>query len=320
MLRIRRLAGALLATPLLLLGACGGTDELDPTDGGGGGDTAAKGRLSVGGGTFTESLLMQEMYRLVLQDAGYEVPAPISVTNRETYAKSLKTGEIDIIPEYAASMADYLNLEVNGPDAGTVASPDIDKTMEELRALAEQEGYTVLEPAKATDQNAFAVDKKFAEQNNLTTLSDLGEMGEPVTLAAPVECSERPYCKPGLEKVYGIEIADLITADFGSLQAKKAVQTGEADLCLLGTTDGSLQQFGLVVLEDDKELQNSENLVPIANEEAAADPDVADTLNELSATLTTEDLATLNGQVDLQREKPEDVARSYLEDAGLLGG
>jgi osmoprotectant transport system substrate-binding protein len=260
------------------------------------------------------------MYRLVLQDAGFDVPAPVSVTNRETYAKSLKSGEIDVIPEYAASMADYLNLEVNGADAGTVASPYIDKTMQELRSLAEQQGYTVLEPAKATDQNAFAVSKEFAAANDLTTLSDLGAMGEPVTLAAPVECSERPYCKPGLEKVYGIEVADLITADFGSLQAKKAVQTGDADLCLLGTTDGSLEEFGLVVLEDDKNLQNSENLVPIVNEEAAAEPTVAEVLNELSATLTTEDLAMLNGQVDLERQKPETVAEQYLQDKGLIGG
>jgi len=315
MLRTRRLASALLAVALLALSACG-SDSDEPGDSGG----EAKGELTVGGGTFTESLLLQHMYRLVLQDAGYTVPAPISVTNRETYAKSLKSGEIDVIPEYAASMADYLNLAVNGADAGTVASPDIDTTMKALKDLAEQEGYTVLEPAQATDQNAFAVSKEFAEENDLTTLSDLGELGQPVKLAAPVECSERPYCKPGLEEVYGIEISELITADFGSLQAKKAVQTGEAQMCLVGTTDGSLDQFGLVVLEDDKSLQNSENLVPIVNEEAASDATVAEVLNQLSETLTTEDLATLNGQVDLERQKPETVAAAYLEDKGLIEG
>jgi osmoprotectant transport system substrate-binding protein len=91
-------------------------------------------------------------------------------------------------------------------------------------------------------------------------------------------------------------------------------------MCLVGTTDGSLEQFGLVLLEDDKSLQNSENLVPIVNEEAASDATVAEVLNKLSETLTTEDLATLNGQVDLERQKPETVAQAYLEDKGLIGG
>ena len=318
MSRTRRVMSVLLVVPLLLLSACGGSNDLG--GGGSGGNGAPKGEIKVGGGTFTESLLMQQMYRLVLQDRGYEVPDPISVTNRETYAKSLQSGEIDILPEYAASMADYLNLAVNGPDAGTIASPSIAKTMQALRKLAQQQGYTVLEPAKAADQNAFAVSKDFAEQNDLTTLSDLGDLGKPMTLAAPVECPKRPYCKPGLEKVYGINIANLITADFGSLQAKKAVQTGEADMCLVGTTDGSLGQFGLVVLEDDKNLQNAENLVPIVSKDTASDPAVAEALNKLSATLTTEDLTKLNAQVDLQREKPEDVAAQYLQDKGLIGG
>ena len=33
----------------------------------------------------------------------------------------------------------------------------------------------------------------------------------------------------------------------------------------VGTTDGSLEQLGLVVLEDDKNWQNAENLVPVVN-------------------------------------------------------
>ena len=87
----------------------------------------------------------------------------------------------------------------------------------------------------------------------------------------------------------------------------------------MGTSDGSLQNLGLVVLEDDKDWQNAENLVPVVNTEFLdANPDVADALNKMSARLTTEDLMTLNAKVDLERMLPEDVASDYLTQKGLV--
>jgi osmoprotectant transport system substrate-binding protein len=47
---------------------------------------------------------------------------------------------------------------------------------------------------------------------------------------------------------------------------------------------------------------------------------VAEALNGLADVLTTEDLATLNAQVDAERQQPADVARAYLEEQGLIGG
>lgn len=87
----------------------------------------------------------------------------------------------------------------------------------------------------------------------------------------------------------------------------------------VGTSDGSLEQLGITILEDDKHLQAAQNLVPVVSAEFLKDnPEVADPLNEMSATLTTEDLANLNEQVDLERQKPEDVAQEYLESKGLI--
>ena len=65
-------------------------------------------------------------------------------------------------------------------------------------------------------------------------------------------------------------------------------------------------------------LQLADNLVPFVNAESAGDSAVADALNQLADVLTTEDLAQLNLQVDAERQLPEDVARAYLEDKGLI--
>ena len=104
---------------------------------------------------------------------------------------------------------------------------------------------------------------------------------------------------------------------FGSTSGKQKVIAGQAQLGLTGTTDGTLDGLGLVILEDDKMLQAADNLVPIVNTESAGDAQIAEVLNALAAVLTTEDLAGLNQKVDGEREKPADVAQDYLTDKGL---
>jgi osmoprotectant transport system substrate-binding protein len=190
-----------------------------------------------------------------------------------------------------------------------------------MAPIAEEYGLTILEPAEAADQNGFAVSQEFADANGgLTTLTQLGELGLPIVLAAGEECAERPFCQPGLEETYGLQITEILPLGFSTPQVKEAVAGGEAQLGLVATTDGTLESFGLVLLEDDKSLQLADNLVPIVNTETAGDEAVAEALNALAGVLTTEDLATLNAQVDAERQQEADVAQAYLEDKGLIGG
>jgi osmoprotectant transport system substrate-binding protein len=320
----RRLAGPMAGLGLLLaLGACGGGDDAlegseseSPTAESGGGE------LTVGGADFTEMAIMQEIYRLLLEDAGYTVDIQ-SAEARELYAPALESGEIDVVPEYAATMAEYLNARKNGPDApvnAPIATSDPAETVAAMAPIAEEYGLTVLEPAQAADQNGFAVSEEFANANGgLTTLSELGALGQPLVLAAGEECAERPFCQPGLESTYGLNITEILPLGFSTPQTKEAVSGGEAQLGLVATTDGTLDSFGLVLLEDDKALQLADNLVPIVNTEAAGDEAIAEALNQLASVLTTEDLAMLNAQVDAERQQPAEVAQAYLEEKGLTG-
>ncbi|MCF6523652.1 ABC transporter substrate-binding protein [Streptomyces sp. JJ36] len=308
-------AAALLATGLT---GCGG-DSLEEQGGdAGGGD---KGSLVIGSAGFTESKILAHLYATVLSEAGYDTTVR-TLSNRELYEPALEKGEIDVVPEYAATLAEFLNAKENGPDAPAeqpVASSDVQRTVEALRKLAEPRGLTVLEAGEAVDQNAFAVSREFAEKHDLETLSDLGRSGEKITLAAGDECPERPYCQPGLEKTYGITIESVDPKGVGTVQAKQAVKNGTDEMLLTTTTDATLEDFGLVLLEDDKNLQNADNVLPVLNTEDAGDPAIAEALNEVTRTLTTEDLVGLNRKVDADRRKPADVARGYLEDEGLLG-
>jgi osmoprotectant transport system substrate-binding protein len=77
----------------------------------------------------------------------------------------------------------------------------------------------------------------------------------------------------------------------------------------------------LVVLEDDKGLQNADNIVPAVNAAAAAaNPALLEALNAVSAQLTEEDLIGMNKAVDIDRQSATDVAAAYVSDNGLGEG
>ncbi|MGW8380951.1 ABC transporter substrate-binding protein [Streptomyces sp. ODS28] len=315
--RPARVLTALGATAALTaaLGACGGGKSLEQE--GGGGSGGGKGALVIGSAGFTESQIMSELYAKLLGKAGYS-PTIKKLQNRELYEPALEKGEIDVVPEYAATLAEFLNAKKNGPKAEPVASNDVKTTVTALRKLAEPRGLKVLEPGKAVDQNAFAVTEDYAKKHKLKTLSDLGKSGQKVKLAAGDECDERPFCRPGLEKTYKIKVTGVDPKGVGTTQAKQAVKGGADQMVLTTTTDATLGDFGLTLLEDDKGLQNADNVIPVVNAKDAGKKNVTDALDKLTRTLTTKDLADLNRKVDQERQKPDDVAAAYLKSKGLL--
>ncbi|WNM36620.1 ABC transporter substrate-binding protein [Streptomyces sp. Li-HN-5-11] len=273
--------------------------------------------LTIGSAGFTESDLLAQMYTQLLRQAGYQTSL-ITVANRELYEPALESGQIDVVPEYAATFADWLNAKTHGSGAPPAGSPDLGTTMSALRRLAAPRGLTVLEPGRAVDQNAFAVSASFARRHGLRTLGDLGAAGLKVRLAAGDECVQRPYCAPGLRKTYGIDVTGVDPKGVGTAQAKQAVRNGRDQMVLTTTTDATLPGFGLVLLGDDKHLQNADYVLPVVNRARAGGTRVARALDRLGEVLTTADLAAMNQQVDSWRRLSSDVARHYLEEKGLL--
>lgn len=307
----RVLGAALGALALTVsLTACGGDSLEKSKDGGSAAGSSpsaegGKGSLVIGAAGFTESNVLAELYSQLLKDAGYTTSIK-TVSNRELYEPSLEKGEIDVVPEYAATLAEFLNAKVNGPKAPEekpVASSDVAATVAALEKLVSPLGLKALPAGEAVDQNAFAVSKEFAAKNNLKTLSDLGKSGLKVKIAAGDECAVRPFCAPGLKKTYGIDVSGIDPKGVGTPQSKQAVKDGTDQLALTTTTDATLDSFGLVLLDDDQKLQNADNVLPVVNAEDAGAPEVAAALDKLTKVLTTADLVDLNRKVDSERAK-----------------
>ncbi|PZF95640.1 glycine betaine ABC transporter substrate-binding protein [Micromonospora deserti] len=199
------------------------------------------GRIVVGAGNFSESQTLAELYRIALTAAGYQVRVQ-QIGSRELYEPALEKGEIQVVPEYAATMAEFLNTKANGQDAEPVSSPELDKTVAALKAAGDKVGIVFGTPAAAQDQNAFAVTKAFADKYGVGTLSDLAAKcsGQATVLAGPPECPQRPKCQAGLIQVYDFKAGSFSSLDAGGPQTKNALKTGVASVGLVFSSDGAL--------------------------------------------------------------------------------
>jgi osmoprotectant transport system substrate-binding protein len=194
--------------------------------------------IVIGAANFSESATLSEIYASVLRSAGYTAEVQ-TIGNRETYLPALQSGQITLTPEYTATLAEFLNTAANGADAEPVASADPDATVAALTTLGDATGLAFGAVSAAQDQNAFAVTTAFAEEHDVTTLSDLATACDGgVVLAGPAECPERPFCQIGLEETYGLTVTEFRSYDFGLIG--DAVRQGEASIGLVLSSDGSL--------------------------------------------------------------------------------
>ena len=303
------MASGLLLVMSMGLASCA-EDDLDGDD-----TSADKGKVTVASQAFTEAAILGNMFEQLLEDAGYEVELKL-LDSRDAYVKEMPSG-VQISADYVGGMVDFLNSTVNGEDAPALTTSDAAESLEAAASLLEGKGITALDPAEATDANAFFVTKEYAEENSLTKLSDLE--GKSVVLAAAPDCKGRSDCEGGLSGDYGIDVTKVLPLGYASPQVFKAVMDGEAQLGETSTTDGTLESQGMVLLDDDKGIQPAQNIIPfVATDFLDEHPDVAEVLNALMAVLTTDDLVELNEAAGVQRLKVEDVAKDYLEEHDLL--
>ncbi|MFE2613931.1 glycine betaine ABC transporter substrate-binding protein [Micromonospora chalcea] len=199
------------------------------------------GQITVGAGNFSESQTIAELYKIALEAAGYQVKVQ-TIGNRELYGPALEKGQIQVVPEYAATMAEFLNTKANGKDAQPVSSPELDKTVAALKTEGDKAGLVFGQPSQAQDQNAFAVTKAFADKYGVSTLSELAAKcsGQATVLAGPPECPQRPKCQAGLVEVYDFKAGSFSSLDAGGPQTKNALKTGAASVGLVFSSDAAL--------------------------------------------------------------------------------
>jgi len=283
--------------------------------GGAGTSGGAKPAITIGSTNFSEQLVLGELYSQILESNGYSVTRKFNLGNREIVFPALQSGQIDMEADYLATLLSFVDKTATG-------STDPKKTAATLQTALTSKGVTVLDYAPAVDQNGFVVTKTTADKYKLTKLSDLAPVANQLVLGGPPECPSptRPFCMPGLKSTYGITFKDFKPLDTGGPLTVQALVGGQIDVGLLFTSDATIAVRGFVLLEDDKQLQLSDNVAPVVRNDylSKAGDDFKKVINSIAPKLTTAELTGMNKLVEVDKKDPKDVAKEWLKKQGLI--
>lgn len=283
---------ALLATPAL---AANDPLATGPTDG-------ASDRIIVGSANFPESQVLAEIYEQALAGQGIKVGDRMNIGSREVYLPALRDGSIDLLPEYSGALLNYLD-----PSSKASAPADV------LAALSHAlpTGISTLQPSTAQDTTVVAVTRATAEKYHLTFIGDLKPYAPHFVIGGPPEWKIRADGLVGFHKEYGLTFKSYRTLDVCGPLTLSALVNGQIQVACMDSSDPVIKQHDLVTLTDPKHLIPSQNVLPLIATAKKTDK-VVQTLNAVSAALTTQDLIDLNQRLADHESIPV-VAADWLK-------
>jgi osmoprotectant transport system substrate-binding protein len=341
MLRIRTVALAAVAATSLILAGCGssgnpldtasetGSSEPAPTtaattdadSAAASSDTTATDTSAAGGSTtetaqqpivigsanFTESELVAQIYAAALTAKGIDASTHLDIGAREVYLQAMEEGSVTLFPEYTGGLLAYYDAQSTAHSSEDVYAALQQALPADLR---------VLEYSPAQDQDSVTVTQETADKYQLESIGDLAPVAGEMTLGGSSEWQTRADGPQGMEKLYGVVFKDYKVLDPGGPLSVKGLQTGLVQATDIFTTDPAIEANGFVVLKDPKNLFLAQNIVPLIAASAAT-PAVTDTLNAVSAKLTTQGLTSMLKEISDTKADPAGVAQKWVADNGL---
>jgi len=327
----KRALGALLAVLVLAVAvaACGSDEESTstaPSTSGGATPTRAAGddtliqkdpanagkKIVVGSKNFPEQYILGEIYAQALEAAGFKVEKQLDIGAEQLAFKALKNGTIDAYPEYTGTaLTSFYKVKTED------VPRDENQAFEMLKGKLAEDKVTPL--AQTPFENTYVVvsTKETAEKyGNPKTLSELVEKaGSKVSISGFPECRQRTDCLLGVKQKYGWN------PEFVSSQGQYAdLDAGEADFTFGFGTDGPLSTGKYYTYEDDKQYLPPYNVTLLVRDDALSKlgDSGRQVIEKIQAPLDEKVMQELNARVSVDKEKPEDVAAAYLEQAGFV--
>ncbi|BBU32227.1 glycine/betaine ABC transporter substrate-binding protein (plasmid) [Burkholderia sp. THE68] len=256
---------------------------------------------------------MAEMTARYLEAKGFTVTKKDGMGSA-VLRQAQENGQVDVYWEYTGTSLITYN-KVNDR-----LSPD--DTYKKVKELDAAKGLVWLNPSKANNTYAFAMNQDEAKKLGIVTMSDLAKAikdGKELTFACNSEFYARPDGLRPLQKQYGFEFSqgDVKRMDTGLTY--QALKDRQVNVALVFATDGRVPAFNFVLLKDDKGYFPSYALTPVIRKATLdANPTLGPLLNALSAKLDASTMARLNASVDVQKKSFSDVANQFLKESGLI--
>ncbi|SUJ20557.1 Osmoprotectant-binding protein [Sporosarcina pasteurii] len=294
---LRRRIGIIFVALLFLLSACGKKEE-----------------IVISGKPWTEQFILPYILGHYIEGkTDYDVVYKEGLGEVAIMTPALDKGDIDLYVEYTGTgLKDVLKEESEAGESAESVYERVKKGYEEqfevtwLEPLGFENGYTL----------AYSKDNAYDAQ----TYSDIAAVSREknVVFGAPHAFYERKgdgY--EDLAEVYDFSFSQTKSLDPNVMY--EAVKSGEVDLIPAFTTDSRIQLFDLGTTKDDLAFFPKYDAVPVVRQETLEKfPELEKTLNELAGQITEEDMLKMNARVDIDQERPEDVAREFLIEKGLI--
>ena len=255
-------------------------------------------------------ILGQMLTELIEQDTDLKV----NITNgvgggTSNIHPAIVKGEFDLYPEYTGTSWEAV-LKKEG-------SYDESKFDELQKEYKEKYNLEYVNLYGFNNTYGLAVNKDIAKKYNLKTYSDLAKVSNNLIFGAEYDFFEREDGYKELQKVYNMNFKKQIDMDIGLKY--QAMKDKKIDVMVIFTTDGQLAVSDVIVLEDDKKMYPSYRAGTVVRSEILSEyPELKPVLEKLNNILDDKTMADLNYQVESKGKKPEDVAREYLQEKGLL--
>ena len=255
-------------------------------------------------------ILGQMLTELIEQDTDLKV----NITNgvgggTSNIHPAIVKGEFDLYPEYTGTSWEAVLKKED--------SYDESKFDELQKEYKEKYNLEYVNLYGFNNTYGLAVNKDIAEKYNLKTYSDLAAVSNNLIFGAEYDFFEREDGYKELQKVYNMDFKKKIDMDIGLKY--QAMKDKKIDVMVIFTTDGQLAISDVVVLEDDKKMYPSYRAGTVVRSEILSKyPELKPVLEKLNNILDDKTMADLNYQVESEGKKPEDVAREYLQEKGLL--
>lgn len=218
--------------------------------------------------------------------------------------KAVKTGQIDVYPEYTGTIVEaYLKKNASGKSAPQIAKLAKDGV--------KKEGLVTFNYAPGDNRQGVGIRTSVAKKYNIKTLSDLQKKANKIRFVSQGEFDKRADALPGMNKKYG-KYNFKSQKDYDDSLKYKIMSQGKGDAAPVSTTDGQLATSKFTLLKDNKNLWPPYNLVPLVNKKSAeSHPKMEKALNKIDAKLTTKQLTNLNKKVDVDGQNYKTVAKNW---------
>lgn len=269
-------------------------------------------QIVIGAKLGAEPEILINMYKLLIEEeTDLKVELKPGLGKTSFVFNALKSGSIDIYPEFTGTaISEFLKEEA--------VSNDRNEVYEQARdGLNEQFNMLLLSPMSFNNTYTLAISKQFAEQTGVETISNLAAVEANVKAGFTLEFNDREDGYKGIQKLYGLNFPSVVTME--PKLRYQAIENDDINLMDAYSTDSELQEYDMVVLEDDKELFPPYQGAPLLLKKTLEKyPELEDVLNKLAGKVTDDEMRAMNYLVNAEGEYPADVAREFLVNAGLL--